>query len=124
MYTRILILNQISSMTSPTPSRYTRMHSLLQQQFEPVFMDLLDESVNHRVPEGAESHFKLTLVSALFKGLSRMARHRSVNLLLMPEMKTGLHALSLALYTPEEWAAQPKPHSTPPCQHKSQSTSL
>lgn len=110
-------------MTSPLLNRYMRIETLLQQQLAPVFMDLLDESANHRVPKGAESHFKLTLVSAVFKGLSRVERHRVVNTLLMPEMKTGLHALSLALYSPEEWEKNPKSHSTPPCQHKSSSAS-
>lgn len=111
-------------MTIPTiPNRYMRMYTLLQRHFTPVHIDLVDESSNHRVPQGSESHFKLTLVSAIFKGLSRIERHRCVTNLLVSEMKTGLHALSLALYSPEEWATHPSAHMTPPCQHQPKSIS-
>ena len=105
-------------MSQHDASRYERLHALLQQQFKPELLDLVDESYKHQVPQGSESHFKLTLVSIEFTGQSRIERHRLVNAVVNPERQTGLHALSLALYSPEEWAAQPQPLSSPPCQHK------
>ncbi len=99
-------------------TRFSRITTSLQQHFAPQFIELVDESYKHQVPEGSESHFKLTLVSSHFNSLTRIERHRMVNTVLSPEMETGLHALSLALYTPEEWAKHPNTHSTPPCQHK------
>lgn len=83
--------------------RFERINQLLSQALEPVFLEILDESGNHSVPEGSESHFKVTLVSACFATDSRVARHRRVNHLLAHEFDQGLHALSLHLYTPEEW---------------------
>lgn len=105
-------------MSSQSANRYTRIYAVLQQHFAPLFIDLVDESYKHQVPEGAESHFKLTLVSNEFKGRTRVERHRLVTDFLGSERQNGLHALGLALYSPEEWAAQPNPLVTPLCQHK------
>ena len=106
-------------MSSQSANRYTRIHAMLLQKFAPLFIDLVDESYKHQVPNGAESHFKLTLVSTEFKGKTRIERHRLVTDVLGSERQNGLHALGLALYSPEEWAIQPNPLVTPQCQHKS-----
>ncbi len=105
-------------MSQHVTNRYERIHALLQQHFKPELIDLVDESYKHQVPQGSESHFKLTLVSIKFTGQSRIERHRLISTVVNPERQAGLHALSLALYTPEEWAAQPKPLNSPPCHHK------
>ena len=99
-------------------NRHKRMYELLQHHFKPLFIDLVDESYQHQVPKDAESHFKLTLVSQQFSGESRITRHQFVNDLVGQERKIGLHALSMALFSPEEWANQPQSLSTPPCHHK------
>lgn len=84
--------------------RYERINQLLSQALQPIFLEVLDESGQHSVPEGSESHFKVTLVSVNFENESRIARHRRVNHLLASEFEQGLHALSLHLYTPQEWS--------------------
>lgn len=99
-------------------TRYNRMHAILTQTFEPTLLDLIDESYMHQVPNGAESHFKLTLVSSQFSGLSRLERQRLINAAMLPERQQGLHALSLALFTPEEWAKQPHVQASPLCQRQ------
>ncbi|MCX7090115.1 MAG: BolA family transcriptional regulator [Legionellales bacterium] len=99
-------------------SRQARIQAILEQHFTSQFLDLSNVSHQHQVPEGSESHFKLTLVATQFNGHNRIERHRMVNTLLLPEMNSGLHALSLALYSPEEWAKHPEQLQTPPCQHK------
>ena len=40
----------------------------LQQQFEPNFLEVINESHQHNVPEGSESHFKVVIVSQQFIG--------------------------------------------------------
>jgi BolA family transcriptional regulator, general stress-responsive regulator len=45
-------------------------------------VELVDESHMHSVPEGAESHFKLLVVSERFAGKNLVARHRAVNAVL------------------------------------------
>lgn len=106
-------------MSSPSTNRSARIHAVLLENFAPLFIDLVDESHKHQVREGSESHFKLTLVSNKFKGRTRIERHRMVTDFLSSERQNGLHALGLALYSPEEWAAQPKSFVTPQCHHKS-----
>jgi BolA protein len=51
------------------------------------------------------------VVSGAFAGKSQIARHRLVNSLLKDEFDAGLHALSLRLKTPEEWAREAAPAS-------------
>jgi BolA protein len=70
----------------------------------------------HKVPEGAESHFKVTVVSERFAGEKLIARHRAVNDLLAGELRSGLHALALHTWTPEEWFAKGgRSPDSPPC---------
>lgn len=71
--------------------------------FSPLHAEVINESHQHRGPANAETHFKLVIVSPQFAGLGRVARHRQVNELLAAEFTQGLHALSLQLYTPQEW---------------------
>lgn len=97
--------------------RSKRIHHSLSQAFMPLELRVEDESHTHQVPLGAESHFKVLVVSAAFNTLTRINRHRAVNTLLNDEFKQGLHALSLFLYTPEEWHERTLPAS-PVCQHK------
>jgi BolA protein len=86
----------------------------LSQELLPDFLNVEDESQNHHVPVGAQTHFKVTAVSPIFIGLTHVTRHRLVNKLLLTEFEQGLHALSLHLYTPEEWATRDKKVLTSP----------
>ena len=69
----------------------------------PMHLEVLDESHMHSVPEGAQSHFKVTVVSEAFEGKLLVARHRQVNALLKDLFAEGLHALALHTMTPQEW---------------------
>lgn len=93
-------------------SRSQRMHHALINALTPDLLTITDESFRHHVPKDAETHFKIVLVSLKFNGLTRVARHRLVNSYLSDEFSTGLHALSLHLYTPQEW--QQKTHDIAP----------
>ncbi|HHF7374411.1 BolA family protein [Legionella bozemanae] len=84
-------------------SRKNRIEKLVSQELVPVYLNVEDESANHHVPEGAQTHFKITVVSSRFIDLSRIARHRLLNQLLKEEFELGLHALSMHLFTPDEW---------------------
>lgn len=98
-------------------SRKIRLHDALTAELNPMILNIEDESHLHR-RQGIETHFKVIIVSARFEGLKLLQRHQKVNKLAAKEFKTGLHALSLHLYTPEEWekrgASTPQ---TPACQH-------
>ena len=97
-------------------SRAQRMYDALTLALTPDSLSVDNESMNHNVPAGSETHFKIVAVASHFNTLTRVARHRLVNTLLKTEFSTGLHALSLFLYTPDEWREQKmKPPSSPPC---------
>jgi BolA family transcriptional regulator, general stress-responsive regulator len=44
--------------------------------FNPVFLDIINESHSHNVPRGSESHFKVVVISPEFEGKSLIQRHR------------------------------------------------
>lgn len=81
-----------------------------------MHLQVVNESSNHNVPPGSESHFKVVLVSQDFEGKNLLARHRLVNGLLAEELQGKIHALALHTYTEAEWRSQngDAPMS-PPC---------
>ncbi|MEE4361369.1 MAG: BolA/IbaG family iron-sulfur metabolism protein [Pseudomonadales bacterium] len=78
----------------------------LLEAFTPAYLDVVNESGNHSVPPGSESHFKVTLVSGTFAGQRLIERHRSVNAVLAEELAGVIHALALHTLTPEEWTTR------------------
>ena len=78
----------------------------IKTDFEPLHLEVVDESHLHDVPEGAESHFKVVLVTEQFEGKTLLSRHRAVNQLLSAELQAQIHALALHTMTPDEWFAK------------------
>jgi BolA protein len=89
-------------------SRSERLHACLLAGFAPLLLEVEDDSARHAGHAGArpegETHFSIHLVSAAFRGQSRVARARAVHEALAVEFAGGLHALALKLQTPEEHA--------------------
>lgn len=71
-----------------------------------VHLEVINESANHNVPAGSESHFKVVVVSEAFENKPMVAQHRLVYDLLASELANGVHALALHTYTQAEWAAR------------------
>lgn len=71
--------------------------------FSPLHLDVINESNNHNVPPGSESHFKVTIVSNQFEDERLIKRHRAVNSVLALELAEKIHALALHTYTENEW---------------------
>ncbi len=84
-------------------NRKARIEQTLSESLTPMHLEVLDESHMHNVPEGAESHFKVLVVSNAFAGEQRIGRHRRVNALLRGELDGGMHALAIHAWTPDEW---------------------
>jgi BolA protein len=80
----------------------------LQCALDPESLDVLNESHMHSGP-ATESHFRLTIVSKQFSGLSAVKRHQLVYATLADELKNGVHALALHTYSLEEWKASENP---------------
>ena len=68
-----------------------------------MHLEVTNESDQHNVPKGSETHFKVLIVSEAFDSVSRVDRHRKVHAILEDELLCGVHALSLRTLTPAEW---------------------
>lgn len=86
----------------------------IETTFDPEILGLENESHKHSSGLGAESHFKILIVSKKFSGLSRVERQRLVYDLLADELKNKIHALSLRLLSPDE-KSQAEGYVTPNC---------
>ena len=93
-----------------------RIQQRLHAAFDLSHVEVLDESAGHRSGPGAESHFRVVLISEDFSGKTLLQRHRAVNACLKEELDDGVHALALNTYTPEEWQAREElARASPPC---------
>lgn len=75
----------------------------LTEKFNPSVLNIENESHRHSSGRGAESHFKVTMVSTQFEQQRMVDRHRRVYECLADELANGVHALALHLYTEDEW---------------------
>lgn len=82
------------------------IESKIRAALTPEYLDLVNESHMHGVAPGSSTHFKLTLVSEVFDGLARVKCHQKVYGLLTEELASGVHALALHLYSPQQWQAR------------------
>lgn len=93
-----------------------KIEQKITEAYQPLHLEVINESSSHNVPEGSESHFKIIIVSPAFAGKNLLARHRMINSTLEDELKNEIHALALHTYTEEEWqktsAGAPM---SPPC---------
>lgn len=97
-------------------NRQQTIEHKLQQALSPTYLDVVNETHMHNVPEDAESHYKVIAVSEQFSGKSLLQRHRLINAALASELVDGIHALALHTLTPEEWAeSNGQAPASPPC---------
>ena len=79
-----------------------QIEAKLRAAFDPVYLEVVDESYRHNVPAGSESHF--------------LNRHRMIYGTLTEELSSTVHALALHTYTIKEWEGlQDTVFASPPC---------
>lgn len=76
---------------------------LLTTELSPDFIEVDNESHLHTSGKCGNSHFKVTVVSDAFDGLSLVARHRKVQQVVAPVTGGVVHALGIHTYTTSEW---------------------
>jgi BolA family transcriptional regulator, general stress-responsive regulator len=78
----------------------------LRKTFAPQSLSVEDESHRHKGHAGhrpgGETHFRVYIVAAAFRGKSRLERHRMINAALADELSGGVHALAIHAAAPEE----------------------
>lgn len=77
----------------------------LRKSFAIEYLEIEDEGHLHAGHAGAATgggHFKLTIISPDFKGLSSIARHRAVYAALNKHIPQEIHALTILAKTPDD----------------------
>lgn len=88
-------------------------------QLEPSHLEVINESSGHGgYYPGKESHFKVIIVSDVFKGMRAVKRHQLVYTHVEHLLMAGggsIHALALHTYGLEEWDGHVP--TSPECAH-------
>ncbi|MDG1066452.1 MAG: BolA/IbaG family iron-sulfur metabolism protein [Luminiphilus sp.] len=92
-----------------------QIQTRLGDKLTPLQLEVTNESFMHNVPEGSETHFKVTAVSQTFSGLRKVRRHQLVYEVLNDLLAGPVHALALHLFTPDEWQDGPGAPDSPKC---------
>ena len=79
----------------------------LEQAFSPVSLEIINESHLHKGHQPqfdgeGETHFRVRIVAEVFREMSRVERHRSINEVVAPKMQAGLHAIAIEARAPGE----------------------
>ena len=77
----------------------TIIDKALRKNFEPVFLEVLDESELHRghvgFKDGVQTHFKIVISAKIFEKMSRVSRERAIHKALGSRLMQNIHALSI-----------------------------
>ena len=68
---RILSCRRFLSMDKNLGSVQSVIERKLNETFDPIYLEVVNESYKHSVPKGSESHFKVTLLVQFCSDLSR-----------------------------------------------------
>lgn len=83
-----------------------RIRDAIETGLAPEHFEIIDESSLHAGHAGArpggETHYRITVVSSRFEGVSRVQRQQMVYGLLDEAFAAGLHALAMTTKTPNE----------------------
>lgn len=94
----------------------SRIVEKLKETFQPSHLEVLNESHQHSVAPGSETHFKIIIATNHFEGQSLVNRHRTIYELLKTEIASGVHALAIHAMTESEWLKkQQELFKSPPC---------
>lgn len=85
--------------------RVEMIRERLEKTLGPASLEIVDEShlhVGHPGARDGRGHFRVRIVSDLFAGLPRLARHRRVYAALGELMQTDIHALNIEALSSDE----------------------
>lgn len=86
------------------PGRIEKMRELLTAAFDPLELQINDDSHKHAGHGGGahgHGHFSLRIVSTAFAGMLPLARHRAIYAALGTMMTDDIHALAIDARAPE-----------------------
>jgi len=92
---------------TPSSSTPDEIRQILFRVFQPLHLEIFDDSARHAGHSGAKKgggHYRVILVSVSFQGQGLLERHRRVKEALKDFFGAKIHALQLSVFTPEEWS--------------------
>ena len=90
---------------------------IINDKLSPSVLNIINESFMHNVPTESESHFKLIVVSDVFKDLASVKRHQLVYRTL-DKIMDEIHALSIHAFDENEYNENPVVIDSPNCVNK------
>ena len=93
------------------------INSIIEDSYNPLYVELVNESFMHNVPKDSESHFKLIIVSDIFKDMTLVQRHKHIYSSLKTTMN-NIHALSINAFDIDEFKLNPTKSKSPDCIRK------
>lgn len=87
------------------PARIEKMRERLAAAFDPLELEISDDSHRHAGHGGGaqgHGHFSVRIVSAAFAGMPPLRRHRAIYAALGTMMRDDIHALAIRAQTPDE----------------------
>lgn len=86
---------------------YETIQQILEQRFQPLFLDIRDDSHLHAghndEAKNGSTHFHITIVSEAFEELSLIKQHRAINEALAELMDNPIHALAMKTVKASKW---------------------
>ncbi len=81
------------------------LESRISEQLSIVHLEVINESHHHagHAHGGAETHYKVVVVSADFEGKRKVARQQMIYKIVNDMINNPVHALAMQTFTPEEW---------------------
>lgn len=91
-------MKETSTQSDLNAGRIARIHNALSDAFNPIELQITDDSHLHAGHAGAKDglgHFSLRIVAAAFANQPRVRCHQMIYAALGDMMKTDIHALSI-----------------------------
>jgi len=82
----------------PRELRVAEIRRRLEAAFQPVALEVIDDSHKHAGHEGARDgrgHFSVHIIAEAFRGKPPLAQHRAIYAALGELMSTDIHALAI-----------------------------
>ena len=94
-----------------------KIKAIINANLNPSVLNIINESSMHNVPVNSESHFKIIIVSDIFKDVASVNRHKIVYKTL-GSLMDDIHALSIYAFDINEFDTNPMVLDSPNCANK------
>ena len=94
-----------------------KIKAIINTNLSPSILNIINESSMHNVPTNSESHFKIIIVSDIFKDVTSVNRHKIIYKTLGSVMD-DIHALSIYAFDINEFDTNPMVLDSPNCANK------